>query len=504
MTMPINYLKPLFTSLLIAQMGVVAQAQFDGFALYNHLNQSTAYLIDDNGAIAHSWSCPTNAGYALALRDNGNIVRAAINSGNQINGAAVAGRLQELDPSGNVVWDFTYSTANYVTHHDICLMPNGNVLLSAWFKQTTAQLQALGYTGSSAKYPTRIIEVQQNGTGGQVVWEWNMLDHFIQDVDAAKPNYGVIADHPERMDINVPVSGAVGPGGSIDWFHVNGIDYNPALDQIAFSSRYLSELFIIDHSTATSEAATSAGGNAGKGGDFLYRWGNPDNYDNTGTQTIAGAVHDVRWIKNGAPNEGYLQFVNNVGGPGGSTAIDAINPPLSGFNYTKTPGQAYGPTTYDWRHQALTNASGQSASDRMPNGNIFVALSGDYMYEVDTMGTVVWQYNDDPQKAFRYLCADAGIIALLGPNPCGVQSVDEISAENIGVFPNPSEGSVTLTGLYFSDVDHISIMNALGKELFRLPSAQVIDLSSYPVGMYYINIVLESGKVVSKKVSLQY
>ena len=87
----------------------------------------------------------------------------------------------------------------------------------------------------------------------------------------------VISDHPERMDINVPVSGLGGPGGGGDWFHVNGIDTigpGPGL-QLKTAGE---EIFIIDHST-TAEAATSSGGNSGMGGDFLYRWGHPDSYD---------------------------------------------------------------------------------------------------------------------------------------------------------------------------------------------------------------------------------
>ncbi|MGC8644373.1 MAG: hypothetical protein ACP5XB_31305, partial [Isosphaeraceae bacterium] len=50
------------------------------------------------------------------------------------------------------------------------------------------------------------------------------------------------------------------------------------LDQILLSVHSFSEIWIIDHGTTTAEAATHKGGRSGKGGDLLYRWGNPQAY----------------------------------------------------------------------------------------------------------------------------------------------------------------------------------------------------------------------------------
>ena len=489
--------------LIGAAFSLASSAQFDGYVLYNNQNQTTAYLLNSAQQIERTWSLPTNANYAMALKPNGNIVRGAVYTSNVLNAAAVGGRLQEFTPSGQLVWDFVYSTSSYVTHHDICLMPNGNVLMIAYNVRTNAQLQALGYTGTAAKWPDRIIEVQQNGTGGQIVWQWDMLDRFIQYVDPAKPSYMPIADHPERLNINVAISGA-SPPGSGDWFHVNGIDYNPALDQIAFSSRLLSEIFIIDHSTTTAEAAGHTGGNSGMGGDFLFRWGKPANYGTAGTQTIAGAVHDVRWILDGRPNAGYLQFVNNVGGAGSSTVIDAINPVRNGYLYPRTPGTAFGPTSYDWRHSCLANSAGQSASDRMPDGNTFVALSDSYMYEVNAQGTVVWQYNASPQKAFRYTCDNPGIIALLGDNPCGLpMGVEAHPDADLSIFPNPSTGMFTLSGLNAAEVDQVAVLDAAGREVLRTRQAQRIDLGDRAEGFYSVRITMVSGQQLVRKVAVQ-
>jgi hypothetical protein len=486
-----------------------AQGPFNGYALYNKQNNSNAYLIDADGEIAHTWLCDLDANYAMALRDNGNIVRGAVNNGNVINGAAVGGRVQEIDPNGNVVWNFTYSNSEHVSHHDICLMPNGNVLLIAWEVKSESELLQHGSDDPEDKYATHIVEVQQDGNGGEIVWEWHVWDHMIQDHDSSKDNYGVVAEHPELMDVNLqtggggPGGGGPGGGGASDWFHVNGIDYNPSLDQIVFSSRFLNEIFIIDHSTTTEEAAGHSGGNAGMGGDFLYRWGHPSNYGAPGPQVIPAATHDARWILEGRPNAGFIQIVNNEG-DNGHTTIDAINPPLNGYNYDLTAGQAYAPASYDWRHECLDDADGQSASDRMSNGNIFVALSQEYMYEVDTLGNVVWQYaGGGPQKAFRYECDHPGLGALLGADPCGLVGIEETETANISFSPNPSNGIFNINGLPVDETaSSITIYDMIGKEVFVIASKKQIDLTAKDNGFYFVMVDFENGERITKKICL--
>ena len=493
----------LFSLLLISNLN--AQS-FNGYALYNLQNQNTTYLIDKDGNIAHSWSCADACNYTVKLKPNGNIVRGVKNSGNQLTGAAVGGAVQELDENANIIWEYTYSTSDYVSHHDLEILPNGNVILIAWEVKSTAELTQAGKTGvSSELWPTHFIELQQSGSTATIVWEWHIWDHLIQDADPTKDNYGVVADHPELMDINaVSGGGGGGPGGGGgDWFHANGIGYNETLDQLAFSSRTASEIFIIDHSTTTAEAASHSGGNSGMGGDFLYRWGNPANYGASGSQIITAAVHDPRWIEDdGRPNAGMLQFFNNSGGSGNSSVIDAIATPSSGFTYSYTAGTSYAPSTYDWRHECLASYTGQGASKTMSNGNVFVNVSQNYMYEVDQSGTVVWQYNASPTKAFRYECDDPGIIALLGADPCGLLSISEETISQVELYPNPSTGVFKIDGFALGQNDlKMTVVDMFGKVIKEVENTLELDLTDFPEGVYFVQLNFNNEKVITKKLT---
>ena len=83
-----------------------------------------------------------------------------------------------------------------------------------------------------------------------------MWDHLIQDSDATKANYGDVAAHPELVD--VACNGRATPAF---WNHMNSLEYNAKLDQIALSVRGCNEIWIIDHGTTTKQAASHTGVN---------------------------------------------------------------------------------------------------------------------------------------------------------------------------------------------------------------------------------------------------
>ena len=125
------------------------------------------------------------------------------------------GRLNELTWDGEVLWDFKMHNAKQLQHHDAIKLPNGNVLMVVWEKKTAEEAIAVGRKKELvSKYilPDSVLEIKPTGkTTGDVVWEWHLWDHMIQDHDSTKANFGDVAAHPELVDINF-VENPLGPG----------------------------------------------------------------------------------------------------------------------------------------------------------------------------------------------------------------------------------------------------------------------------------------------------
>jgi len=313
-------------------------------------------------------------------------------------GGGIAGRVEIFDWDNDLLWEFEYSDSDHCLHHDIEPLPNGNVLMIAWeYKTREEAIQAgrnPGHIQGNSLWPDHIIEVEPTGSaGGNIVWEWHAWDHLIQDYDPSKDNYGVVEDHPELVDINF------GQYQS-DWMHTNSVDYHQGFDQILISVHNLNEIWVIDHSTTTEEASGHTGGNSGKGGDLLYRWGNPQVYDRgTINDQQFFNQHGANWVEEGCPGEGNILVFNNLGGDHYSTVIEIIPPVDSEGNYEYIPGSAYDPDEPTWEYMA-ENPSDMfsrimSSAQRLPNGNTLICSSTQGLFlEVNPEKDVVWQYTN--------------------------------------------------------------------------------------------------------------
>lgn len=371
---------------LVCSAVLATAQQYPGYTLIAPQNSTSARLIDTNGTTYKTWNFSSGqTGYSCYLLPNQILLRTVKYNGSAFQGGGQTGIIQKVDWNGNLIWNYQYSTSTYSMHHDVCPMPNGNVLLISYELKTAAEATAAGCTTAITIWSEKIVEIQPVGsTGGNVVWEWHVWDHLCQNANASKANYvSSIVNNPQLFNIN--------RNPQKDWLHMNGIDYNAELDQIVVSSHNWSELFVIDHSTTSAQAAEHSGGNAGKGGDILYRWGNPANYGASGSQ-IFNVVHDAHWIPSGCPNAGYLAGFNN-GGTTSASTVDFVNPPRQGYNYTLNQGSAYEPSTYTYRRLCKGKTTNMGNAQELPNGNLLVcvALAGN-IFELNANGDSLWKY----------------------------------------------------------------------------------------------------------------
>ena len=334
------------------------------------------------------------------------------------------------------------------------------------------------------------------------------------------------------------------------------------LNQIAFSCHNLHEIYVIDHSTTTAEAASHSGGNSGKGGDILYRWGNPAAYSAPGSQ-ILKVVHDAHWIPEGTPNAGYLVAYNNQGISNTASCVDIVDPPYNGYNYSIAPSSAFTPASYTYRQVSGGYNSNMGNSQQLPNGNMLVTVSTQgTIKEFDPLGNLLWTKTATGSipKAFRYdscyvynpapaiptitqstdtlyssiattyqwyfngelipgaisqffvpLQSGNYLVRITDNNGCVyrysqdfafnvVSSVSNLSHDiNIRIFPNPTTGQLQIVHSYTAVDLTITVADISGNVLIRTGNVNTIDLSKFKSGIYLLQLnSAELGRITRK------
>ena len=375
----------------------------EGYTLFAPVSSTSTYLVDNCGNTINQWESDRTPGLSVYLQENGNLIRTCRKNNTNFSAGGVAGGIEIFDWEGNELWGFFLSNEQNVLHHDIELLPNGNILAIVYELVTKEEALNLGrqlnLIPDRGLWIDKIIEIKPVPNGSEIVWEWSSIDHVVQEVDANLANFGQLSLNPGKLDINFFRDG-FSPGS--DWMHTNAIDYNEELDQIIISSKHFHEFFIIDHSTSTSEASGSTGGRYGKGGDFLYRWGNPQNYG-LGTEADRQLFdqHDAHWIEPGNKDEGKIFVFNNgTNRPGGSiSTVDIIDLPLQeNGTYFREAGLPFGPLEAEFVYGNNPNdenftASRMSGVQQLPNDNVLIASGPNgVLIEIDDQQNVVWEY----------------------------------------------------------------------------------------------------------------
>ena len=516
-----------------------------GYLFYSPFSSNNAYMVDQCGRLINKWERGTRPGLAAYFLDNGLILRTYKPTPiGPFTSASNAGGLELVNWDNETVWSYEFNSADWLSHHDATMMPNGNILVLSWELVYSPELIELGRDPNEISvegfmWSERIMEVTPVGENGiDIVWEWRMKDHYVQDFDVTKSNYGVVSEHPELFDINLPELNSNNSNSTRDWNHINAIDYNETLDQILLSVRNSDEIWILDHSTTTEEAKTHTGGTYGKGGDILYRWGNSNAYGRIGAQKLFGQ-HGVNWIKEGLEDAGKILIYNNGNGRPGPdySTVEIIDPPQSAPGFYEIPETGgIGPEFPEWEYDRGNDkfySPYLSNAQRLDNGHTLInAGSIGTIFEINGEDEVVWEYiiplagdtpvpqgsNPNGNSTFRAykINSDLPVFSTLDITPQAVIEVDNnpfpcTLSSNEDIFVD----LIQFSFIHNSSTRQLKIINPENQELVlhlfdafgRLinkqlvkQDQQLIDLN-YKTGIYFVELIdkqqnRRSGKIV--------
>ncbi len=533
-----------FTQNTVGLLSYEPWNSYDGYNLIFPHNQSTVFLIDNCGQKVHTWEDdasfrPGNTAY---LTEQGNVLISKRNA--DISQDAIwaggGGHFVEMkDWDNNVLWSFGLNTDTERLHHDIELLPNGNVIMIAWEVLTREEAIDLGRDTNlivqNQVWPDQILEYDPNQDS--IVWRWRAIDHLIQDFDSTKPNFGVVADHPEKINFNYDTS-----DGIADWMHCNSIDFDPLNNHILLSVPSFGEFWIIDHSTTTEEAASSNGGFGNRGGDLLYRWGNPAAYDQgTEDDQLLFFQHDVHYIGDFLdpwhPMVGKIGFFNNRVGADFSTA-NIMTPAFD--MYLNAFGIENGKFLPETTDITITHpvpqelfSSGLSSLQVLNNDN-YLITSGrfGYSFELTPDNRIVWEYKTPTMgqtiasqgdvlsinnnltfrmdryplnfEGFENRDLTPGDYIELNPNEdfcLQILPTDDLITYDLKVYPNPAFDELILewdaTGMMT-----FFLYDLYGRKIQTIEATggkKYMNIENLNPGVYFLNAGKESVKIIKTK-----
>ncbi|WP_405247018.1 arylsulfotransferase family protein [Cellulophaga sp. Asnod2-G02] len=360
-----------------------AELVSDDLVLVIENGGKSAYFLNKEGVQLYTWDFELNLGNDLQLLPTGQILAIFKSEAPSFTFGGYGGVIQIINPDSSIAWEFIYSSEDYIAHHDIEILPNGNILILAWERISMETATSFGVFVDHDLYPEKLIEVDFETK--DIVWEWRAWDHIIQDVNAGFDSFAAISEYPNKIDINYYDE----PNGDI--MHANAIEYDISKDIIYLSVNYYNEVWVLDHSTTTFEASGAVGGNYNLGGDLVYRFGNPEAYDNLKGNTILDRNHFPNIIAEGLPGEGNLMIYNNGRTSGQSTVYELEMPKVFNLqaNTDNEPAIVWGFTNADLFSERVSGAV------RLLNGNTLIC-EGDYgFWEVTVEGEIVWKYKKE-------------------------------------------------------------------------------------------------------------
>ena len=375
----------------------------EGYTMIYPHNQNRAMLLNACGEVVHDWTIdadrrPGNTAY---LQPNGDLImtsRPASIGEDAIWAGGGGATIERRTWDNEVLWSFTANNDSMRLHHDFTVTPEGHVIAICWEVIDSLECIENGRNPELLQggelWSDKLIELQPDTMGGaDIVWEWRVWDHLVQDFDSTKANYGVVADNQHLIDVNY---------GTVlnqprDWHHMNAVDYFPFYDtagQIIMSVPTYDEVWVIWHDWQFND-------------NLIWRWGNPEAYQrgDSSDQRLF-YQHDIHWGNGLGVNPGNPDFtkffvfnnrVPNVDMEGTHSEVAVISPIFDeydgGYEFNATTGR-WGPEDFEWTYtQPGLGSTGLSSFQRLGNGSNLICngRTGE-LFEITEDGNLAWEY----------------------------------------------------------------------------------------------------------------
>ena len=355
-----------------------------GYILAIENGKQVCYLIDHRGVKQKTWNFELNLGQDAELAPDGTLYALFQVPNENFGFGGKSGLIRQIGMNDEILWEFKISTETEITHHDLELMPNGNLLVLLWYRVSKGDSEKVGFYADTDIYVEKIVEI--NPIQNKIVWEWNSWDHIVQNSIPDHPTYGDPNLNRHKIDILYNYQSDyhqfIAKG---DLMHANGIAYLESQDIIAISVNFYNEVWFIDHSTSTEESKGGTGGQFNRGGDLIYRFGNPGAYKSTSPKIFDLNHHPSFVLNQGKTN---LMIFNNNNREGKSKAMEFELPEFDqATEIGPSPNLVFEYSNDDLFFNIIGSAM------RLPNGNTLIC-EGDFgFWEVNSSGTLLWKYD---------------------------------------------------------------------------------------------------------------
>ena len=393
------FLKAIFK--LTPRVETIEKALIDdtGYILLIENGGKTCYLINHKGQRVLQWNFDLSLGQDAELASDGSLygLFKAPDYSKDMDFGGRGGIMRKINTQNKILWEFKISNNNEIAHHDIQLLPSGNILTLVWNRVTKEEAAKLGYIADHDIFVEKLIEINPNSN--EIVWSWNSWDHVIQNKIPAHSTFGQPIQNRNKIDIMYNYQSDYHPFiKSGDIMHANGIDYLPELDIIAISVNFYNEVWFVDHSTSTEEAKGSTGGRFNVGGDLIYRFGNPATYGYSALK-ILDINHHPSFVRY---DNGYGLLIFNNNRSERRSKVMEFNLP---FTLTDTDPLEIGANpqiVFEYSNDEMFFDIAGGAV-RLSNGNTLICEGDLGLWEVSPLGQLVWKYDGRGTRFWRGL-----------------------------------------------------------------------------------------------------